>query len=120
MAPLIPSGSEIEFAPVRLERLVPGDVVLVDLGGRAVAHRLLRCPRPRSPLLRTKGDANLRPDPPVCPGDVIGVAVRLRRPEGRWVELRSPLCRLLSLAWLVVTPWIGLARALRRSTRSRR
>ena len=79
MRPLI--GSEtmllVEFGAPEAE---PGDIILFPLGDVLVAHRLIaRQRRQGAEVLIAKGDAEPYFDPPVRPGELLGVVRALRR-----------------------------------------
>ena len=116
MRPFLPTGTELEVAPLTAP-LLPGDIVLVAFGERLVAHRLLRTPTPEGRPALTKGDACRRPDPPVAAERLLGRAIRVRRPSGAWIDLRLGRWRVLSLLWTLVTPWVGFAFSLRSNGR---
>jgi len=61
-----------------------GDIVVFPLGDILVAHRLVaRRQRQGIEVLHTKGDAEPYFDPPIQPGDLLGVVRTLRRSAAR-------------------------------------
>jgi hypothetical protein len=79
MRPLIDSETLllVEFGATAAE---PGDIILFPRGDILVAHRLVaRQPRQGVEMLIAKGDAEPYFDPPVRPGDLLGVVRALRR-----------------------------------------
>jgi hypothetical protein len=79
MRPLIGSATMllVEFGATTAE---PGDIVLFPLGDMLVAHRLVARQRRRgAEILIAKGDAEPYFDPPVRPGDLLGVVRAMRR-----------------------------------------
>ncbi len=118
MAPFLPPGSELEVRAVAPEALCPGDIVLLEHGGRLIAHRVL-ISRTREGRVVTKGDRNPRPDPPLEPSQVLGLVIAMRAPGGERRALRGRLARSLGLVIALASPWLGLLVALRRRTRRR-
>lgn len=116
MRPSIPEGSMIMQTPTALSQLRVGDVITYSIpveDHRVVTHRVVEVLEGgRSPMVRTKGDANRSPDPWVARlvGDKVwrvrasvpklGYALQaLRQPEAKRVTLiLVPL--LLALIWL--------------------
>jgi hypothetical protein len=79
MRPLIGAETKllVEFGPAAGEI---GDIVVFPLGDILVAHRLVaRRQRQGVAVLLTKGDAEPYFDPPVQPGELLGVVRALRR-----------------------------------------
>lgn len=79
MRPLIDSETMllVEFGAPKAEI---GDIILFPLGDILVAHRLVaRRQRQGAELLIAKGDAEPYFDPPILPGDLLGVVRALRR-----------------------------------------
>jgi hypothetical protein len=79
MRPLIGAETKllVEFGPVAGEI---GDIIVFPLGDILVAHRLIaRRQRQGLELLLAKGDSEPYFDPPVQPGDLLGVVRALRR-----------------------------------------
>jgi hypothetical protein len=79
MRPLIGAETKllVEFGPAAGEI---GDIIVFPLGDILVAHRLVaRRQRQGVEALLAKGDAEPYFDPPVQPGDLLGVARALRR-----------------------------------------
>ncbi len=69
MRPLIAPGGVVRVAPASIDDVRPGDIVVVDLGGELVCHRLryVACGR-----VVTRGDNTLDDDPAVPTDAVIG------------------------------------------------
>jgi hypothetical protein len=79
MRPLIGPETKllVEFGSVAAEI---GDIIVFPLGDILVAHRLVaRRQRQGADVLLAKGDAEPYFDPPVQPGDLLGVVRALRR-----------------------------------------
>jgi hypothetical protein len=79
MRPLIGAETKllVEFGPAAGKI---GDIIVFPLGDILVAHRLVaRRQRQGGEVLLAKGDAEPFFDPPVQPGDLLGVARALRR-----------------------------------------
>ena len=72
MTPTLRRGDRILLGPPRLRR---GAIVLADIGGRPVVHRLLRT----GPLVQTRGDACRLCDPPVEPSRVLATVIASER-----------------------------------------
>lgn len=120
MRPLLGDGDRALLRPSPEGPLLPGALVLVDLGERGLAlHRVLAA-RPGEVLV--KGDANPRPDGWVARSTVLARAVRLRR-GGRWADLDAPLQLWLGRAAAWASPHSSLlarlTRPLRRLARAR-
>jgi len=69
MLPTLPVECEIEVAPLP-ERAQIGSLVVIAVGDTLIAHRLVR--RAGGQWV-TQGDGRRAPDPPVEPGQVLGV-----------------------------------------------
>jgi phage repressor protein C with HTH and peptisase S24 domain len=69
MLPLIPPGSVLRIEPARADDVRLGEVVLVDLGGRHLCHRLVYV---AGGLAVTRGDAVAECDPPLPADAIIG------------------------------------------------
>lgn len=92
MRPFIEGGKDsVILAPLR-RKLQRGDILLAkttmgDNTKTYVLHRLIRIDSPLStldsPLYILQGDGNLRGEERVSPEDVIGIVVRIERPNGR-------------------------------------
>jgi signal peptidase I len=97
MAPMMRLGDwvqvEASSRPLRL-----GDIVMVDIGGKAVIHRLIYL---TGRYLILQGDAVFRFDVPVALGRVMGV-VTARERNGRLVDIKSFPLRLMSFLMVVM------------------
>lgn len=69
MRPLIAPGGVVRIEPARAADVRPGDIVVVDVGGRLVCHRLVYKTADR---VVTRGDATAIADPPQPLDAVIG------------------------------------------------
>jgi signal peptidase I len=123
MWPLITAGDWIRVDGCRAPQV--GDVIVVAVGPRLIAHRLVeRHGSGRRALLITKGDAEAWADAPVQAGAVLGVvgAIRHER-EGRPSSVGLIGRPARALAWAsgaggrLATPARDAARALPRPLR---
>jgi hypothetical protein len=89
MVPTISPGELMLIEPSPLNRLRPGDLLLVDRGEILKdVHRLIRRVRLGGVAhVVTKGDANMSWDPPVPSSRVAGRVVKIGRPKGRWLSI---------------------------------
>lgn len=120
MHPLIQDGDLITVRPVAHARIRPGAVILYIVGGKLIAHRVIRR---RSKRYITRGDAYRGLCERVDAADVLGIVDererngdrdRIDRPWLRW----SALIRAWGLAalWGAATAWHAVPRRLRRIT----
>lgn len=77
MWPAAPEGSVLAVTPCPSTELHPGDLVVFRLGAAVITHRVIGVDE--GGRVRAWGDALLRPDPPIAPGDVLGRARVVRR-----------------------------------------
>jgi signal peptidase I len=80
MRPAIRHGDLLRVEPVDWRTLRPGDVVLFRLGGRLLAHRVVRADGTK---LVTRGDRSPREDPPVTADQVLGRVAGTEPGRGR-------------------------------------
>jgi len=128
MEPSIPKGSLVFERRVPVSQLREGDVITYSPPGssRPVTHRIhsLRQDRGGRPVLRTKGDANVRPDPVAVTLDrPVQPRVEVDVPHAGWpvIALRDRTIRLFALAlpaslialWTVLSLWRQGGDALR-------
>lgn len=92
MEPAIRDGDDLTVAPVSIESVRRGDVLLYRAGGRLMAHRVIGRVRGPEGVLRVCGDAPSWEEEQVPRGDVLGRVVAVER-GGRPVTLRGPLAR---------------------------
>lgn len=85
MWPLVRDGELVVVHPIE-GPLVLGDVVLVELGGRLVLHRVIAL---TAAGCITKGDAVAAPDPPIPHAHILGVRPRAHPRLGRLVAALS-------------------------------
>ncbi len=111
MRPLLRAGDYLVIQPFDAPPRV-GEVVVYSRGGQLWAHRLLARSRDGNYLL-TKGDARGRPDSPLLPQDLIGLAVAMER-NGRVRQLGGLASRLTGLAVSLTAPAAILGRHLAR------
>jgi hypothetical protein len=85
MRPLLLPGDEVLVAhgPAAPQ---PGQIAAFNREGGVYVHRVLAGRWQGQALLLLQGDANPRPDPPVKPEDLLGLAV-VRRREGAQLDL---------------------------------
>lgn len=89
MDPVVPEGAEVRMERCSPSRLLPGDVVLLERGGKFVLHRYLARVRVgRRTGLLTKADRRRRPDALWPPGSLVGRLAEITPacPEGRAVH----------------------------------
>jgi hypothetical protein len=100
MRPTLPAGAGVRVEPARTPRR--GDLVVFRQADYLVVHRFLGIAATPSGAvcLRARGDAARPLDPPVPPGNVLGVVVAVRR-GGEWRSLQGGLPRAYggALAW---------------------
>jgi hypothetical protein len=105
MWPTLRPGDQVTIEPVALNKLHPGDWVLLKGHNGLFLHRLLG--RTREGLLLTKGDGHHAPDPPWPPGALRGRAITLSR-QGQTISIspfspgervRTVVHRLMATAW---------------------
>lgn len=77
MWPAVPAGSLLAIRPCPASSLAPGDLVTFRRRGLIVTHRVVRLLEGDRVL--SWGDALLRPDAPIPPGDVLGRAELVER-----------------------------------------
>lgn len=110
MEPAILDGETIVVEPVRAEALAVGMVVLAEVGGRTLVHRVIALERDASGALagvRMQGDALSAPDPSGKPQDIRGRVTAVMR-DG--AEL--PLSLLPTSRWSGFAPMACLATAV--------
>lgn len=88
MRPLIPPGGLVRVTPASAASVRPGDVVLVDAGGRLVCHRLVYADRGR---VVTRGDDGCENDPPLPADAVIGRVEIPPSPHALYCAVRALL-----------------------------
>jgi len=88
MRPLIPPGGLVRVTPATAASVRPGDVVLVDTGGRLVCHRLVYTDGDR---VVTRGDDVHDNDPPLPAAAVIGRVDIPPSPHALYCALRALL-----------------------------
>lgn len=108
MHPTIRSGETVTIAPLATGAPKPGTIVLHRAAGQLVAHRVER--RLADGRLLTRGDALVALDPPVAPGNVLGVVVAVVR-GGQEVALDGAARRLLARCTVTLTRVMRRARA---------
>jgi uncharacterized repeat protein (TIGR01451 family) len=74
MLPQIQDGELVHVAPVRVDELRCGDIVLVEQGAKLRAHRLIGKDAGGDQFV-TQGDASLEPDSPVRASQILGRVV---------------------------------------------
>lgn len=123
MVPLVWPGSRVEIAPTTIEDLRPGDLVAVASGGHVVCHLVRAIGRDKDgPLLRSRGVATGRDDPPARASDVLGRVERVQwgpcsvRTDGTFFRVSrhasarvGPVLRRLRLAYLRARAVVGPA-----------
>lgn len=105
MYPTIQNGDRIVVRPAKANNISIGDVILYTGNGEMIAHRLIRKLKKNGRMiLVTKGDALPWFDNPPAPENVIGKVITIER-KGRKVKLDSKLGRLISIFWVMTTPF---------------
>lgn len=108
MRPLLRNERDVVvLAPWRHdEELQCGDIVLFRYRGRHVLHRIVHIDATQ---LTLAGDGNYRIQEHCLPQDVVGIARRVIRPDGREIACDSPQWRRMSHAWLM---WPSMVRRI--------
>jgi signal peptidase I len=89
MSPTILNGDIITVAPVALDDVATGDILLYRDGDRVLAHRLVGLTAPGHECqFRLRGDANIRCDRPVVTAQIVGRVAAIER-GGRTVAMRA-------------------------------
>ena len=98
MRPFIRRGKDpVTIVPLKRELMI-GDVVLFELAGRYVVHRVWKLQGSR---VRTLGDNCWNPEPWFPQEQVLGLAVRYQR-DGRVIPLDSPFARWQGRVWMTL------------------
>jgi len=116
MEPLLKRGDRIIVAPASAQRLVVGDLVLAEIDGRKVCHRLvgLRSQAQGPALLLLRGDAAFSEPDAVAPSACFGRVFAIIKPGGL-VSMDTASSRLLSkIAIYAFPPLMSLRRILAR------
>ena len=86
MLPSVWPGDVLLARRQDISEVSAGDVVLFTREGRFIAHRVVSTTGdPENPCLVTRGDAQLAPDSPVTPAELLGKVVFIMR-GGKWIE----------------------------------
>jgi signal peptidase len=96
MWPAAPEGSVLAVTPCTAAALRPGDLVVFRLGAAVITHRVIGVDE--GGRVRAWGDALLRPDPPIAPGDVLGRARVVQRGRTGFVAAQRLGAAALRLA----------------------
>lgn len=88
MRPLFAPGDVLRVRPAAASELRAGDVVIVDLGGRLLCHRLVYIADDR---VVTRGDAAPDCDPPQPAAAVVGRVDVPPSPRALWCAVRALL-----------------------------
>ena len=110
MFPMIPEGTCLFFDPPGEFRV--GDVVLTEVQGRVLAHRVIRI---RGEEILTRGDWNHYSDPPCSRQDVKARCVLMLR-KGVVVRPDWPALRILGLLLCHAVPWTRRLLTLQRGS----
>jgi phage repressor protein C with HTH and peptisase S24 domain len=86
MRPLFAPGDILHIVPATAAKVRPGDVVLLDLDGRLLCHRLLY---KTATTIVTRGDDTFADDPPQPPSRLIGRVLVPRSPGALYSALRA-------------------------------
>ncbi len=105
MHPTIRHGEAVLVAPVNVQSLRFGDVVLYVRNNRLWAHRVIRRRMVSGVwILVTQGDGACRPDPPIAASRVVGRVVAVER-SGRWHRLDTRGRRYWGLIRYSIRRW---------------
>jgi hypothetical protein len=86
MRPLLAPGDVLRILPATATDAFPGDIVLVDLDGRLLCHRLVY----KTPTsIVTRGDDCPATDPPQPPSRLIGRVVVPPSPRALYSAVRA-------------------------------
>jgi len=88
MLPLFAPGATIRVWPARAEDVRVGDVVLVDIDGQLVAHRLIQA---RAGRIVTRGDDMVEADAPLPATAIIGRVDVPNGPRALYAAVRALL-----------------------------
>ncbi len=103
MHPTIRDGESIAVAPVAIERIVAGDVLLCQRRRRLLAHRVVRVMQhDGTRRFELRGDAMAACDPAVSADAVVGKVVAVWR-NGRPAAVRGRVARLRRAAGAVAS-----------------
>jgi signal peptidase I len=95
MYPAIRDGEVVDLAPVDVQTIRRGDVLLCRLGPGAVAHRVIGIDRTTRPIgILLRGDAAFDSDAPLTEEDVLGQVIATTR-SGVRRRLDTPTARLV-------------------------
>lgn len=104
MRPLLRSDRDtVILVPYRGTALHVHDIVLFRHGGRHILHRIVAIDGER---LTIEGDGNYRITEHATTDNVVGIARRIVRPDGRAIDCDSPRWRRLSRCWLALPPLV--------------
>lgn len=100
MLPAIWPGDVLEVRQQSMAEVLPGHIVLFGREGRLFAHRVVeKTGRQDRAFLVTRGDCLGKPDPPVCPQELLGRVTAIVRGERRLVPRLTGWGRVAS--WLL-------------------
>ena len=120
MLPAIWPGDVLEVRQQSMGEVLPGHIVLFGREGRLFAHRVVeKTGRQDRAFLVTRGDCLGKPDPPVCPEELLGRVTTIVRGNRRivprltcWGRVASWLLRRSDFCTRVLMHFSGISRRL--------
>ena len=91
--PLYPSGTLFLLERYEGQKLVVGDLVLLEVNNTALLHRIINIQSPPGPTITTKGDANPYPEGPYPLSHVRALATHLVK-DAQFKPLNSRFPRI--------------------------
>jgi signal peptidase I len=105
MVPALRPGDLITVESASAGEISPGEIVVFELSGRLVVHRVVaKTGNLREPLLATRGDRTRREDPLVSSVKIFGRVTQIERgnrrvrPRNKLTGAHRVICRLLRIS----------------------
>lgn len=112
MTPFVRNGDLVTIAPVRVENLRCGDIVVYKNGDKFKIHRFLRFRTIQgSTCIITKGDRAVTVDPPVSSELILGKLVSVHR-KASVVDFNSLVMKVLNFIVGKLSPYYSLKQRL--------